>query len=395
MSLPKFGRVGGASKPVSPMPHVLGLFPQLLEFGGVQQAGRMTAAALHEIAIARGWADEILSLNDAAKVSDLEVAGAKLSFSGFGRAKLRFTLAGIRQARSFVGRGQCVLLAAHPYLAVPARVIQTFASRVRTVVMAHGVEVWSPLPGYRRSALRHAALVLAPSRDTLQKLISTQGISPQRVRRLAWPLDPDFVRLAAEPAALSLPSAFPGGGRVILTVGRWSASERYKGIEHLIRALTQLCSAVPDLHLVAVGSGDDLSRLKQLAADSGLANRVHFLEALSRERLGACYAHAEIFALPSAGEGFGLVFLEAMAFAKPIVAAQAGGAIDLVEDGINGMLVPPNDVQGLVTAVTTLLSDGSLREKLGRAGAEIVRRQHQFAAFRHDLENILTECVLE
>ncbi len=394
MSSPEFGRVGGASKPVSRTLQILGLFPQLVGFGGVQQAGRMTAAALREIAIARGWADELLSLNDAGEVSDLEVAGAKLSFSGFGRAKLRFTLAGIMRARSFAQRGQCVLLAAHPHLAVPARVVQTFASGVKTIVMAHGVEVWNSLPGYRRSALRHATLVLAPSRDTVQKLISTQGISPQRVRKLAWPLDPDFLRLAAEPAGLSLPSGFPGG-RVVLTVGRWSASERYKGTEYLIQALAQLRPAVPDLHLVAVGTGDDLSRLRQIAADLGLTDRVHFLEALSREQLAACYASAEIFALPSAGEGFGLVFLEAMAFAKPIVAAAAGGAIDLVEDGINGVLVPPGDAQRLATALTALLSDAPLGRRLGRAGAEMVRQKHQLDVFRSDLESVLAECILE
>lgn len=394
MSSPESLRVDVAAKPAPRTAQILGLFPQLAGFGGVQQAGRMTAAALHQIALAHGWTDELLSLNDGARAHDLEVDGAKLSFSGFGREKLRFALAGIRRVRSSRERGQCVLLAAHPYLAVPARVIQTLASNIKTVVMTHGVEVWHPLPIYRRSALRHATLVLAPSRDTMEKLISTQGISLQRVRKLAWPLDPDFLRLAAESAALSLPAGFPVG-RVVLTVGRWSASEKYKGTEYLIQALAQLRAAVPDLHLVAVGSGDDLSRLKQVAADSSAAHCVHFLEALSREQLAACYANAEVFALPSAAEGFGLVFLEAMAFAKPIVAAAAGGAIDLVEDGVNGVLVPPADTQRLATALTVLLSDASLRSRLGRAGAEIVREKHQFDGFRNGLEKVLMECILE
>ena len=125
------------------------------------------------------------------------------------------------------------------------------------------------------------------------------------------------------PALLPLPQGFPKGS-VILTVARWSASERYKGADDLIHATWQLRTAVPDLHLVVVGGGDDLPRLQKLVIDIGAHDRVHFLDSLSREELGACYAHSDVFALPSTGEGFGLVFLEAMSFGKPVVAAAIG-----------------------------------------------------------------------
>jgi glycosyltransferase involved in cell wall biosynthesis len=148
------------------------------------------------------------------------------------------------------------------------------------------------------------------------------------------------------PASLSVPPVFPQG-RVILTVGRWAAAERYKGADELIRAVAQLRASVPGLHLVAVGGGNDLLRLRGVAADLGAADRVHFLENLSREEIAACYAHADLFVLPSAGEGFGLVFLEAMAFAKPVVGVAFGGTTDVVKDGIDGLLVPPRDSEQL------------------------------------------------
>jgi hypothetical protein len=152
---------------------------------------------------------------------------------------------------------------------------------------------------------------------------------------------------------------------------------------------------IPGLYLVAVGDGDDLSRLKKIAADFGVSESVRFLIGLSRQEIAACYARCEIFALPSTGEGFGLVFLEAMAFGKPSVGAACGGTTDVVEDGMNGMLVPPGDSERLVEALAVLLEDELLRSRLGQRGAEIVRRDFSFEVFQNKLEIILEECGLE
>ncbi len=259
--------------------------------------------------------------------------------------------------------------------------------------MAHGVEVWSPLPQVRRRALLCADLVLAPSSDTAEKLVAVQGVSLQRTRRLPWVLSPDVVQMTQTPALLPLPQGFPKGS-VILTVARWSASERYKGADDLIHATWQLRTAVPDLHLVVVGGGDDLPRLQKLVIDIGAHDRVHFLDSLSREELGACYAHSDVFALPSTGEGFGLVFLEAMSFGKPVVAAAIGGATDLVENEVNGLLVEPHDIVQLTGALARLFADQQLRAQLGRRGSEKVFRKSRFEVFESELESILQECGL-
>lgn len=373
---------------------IIGLFPELLGVGGIQEAGRLTAAALSEIASRDGWSTEFLGLNDPPGPHSLDSGGRVIALRGLGRAKVRFALAAIGRARSCARDGACIVLAGHPYLAVPAGWMQRACPRLKTVVMSHGVEVWTPLPLFRRWALLRANLVLAPSRDTAQKLAHVQGVSAEKIRRLAWPLSPSFLRMADTRAELTLPAAFPRQGRIILTVGRWAASERYKGTGELIRAIAQLRATVPGLHLVAVGGGDDLPRLRKLAADLGVADCVLFLENLSRGEIAACYARADLFALPSTGEGFGLVFLEAMAFAKPVVGAACGGTTDVVEDGVNGLLVPPDDAGALARALYGLLSDESLRVELGARGAEIVRRKYSFEVFQAELETILGESGL-
>lgn len=210
-----------------------------------------------------------------------------------------------------------------------------------------------------------------------------------RITVLPWPLSSDFFGFAARPDELPLPQGFPIG-RVILTVGRLDSSERYKGTDELLLALSRLRASFPDLHLVVVGRGSDLPRLRQLATNLDVAEFVHFFAGLSREALAACYARSEIFALPSTGEGFGLVFLEAMAFGKPLVAVAAGGSTDLVQDGINGLLVAPRDPVNLTAALTRLLNEGELRFALGSRGIERVSRMHRFEVFASDLNQIIS-----
>jgi glycosyltransferase involved in cell wall biosynthesis len=98
--------------------------------------------------------------------------------------------------------------------------------------------------------------------------------------------------------------------------------------------------------------------------------------------------------MPSSGEGFGLVFLEAMVFGKPVVAAAIGGATDLVENKINGLLVEPHDIVQLREALGRLFANQQLRAELGRRGSEKVFRQSRFEVFEFELESILKECGL-
>lgn len=370
---------------------LLGLFPELLGVGGVQEAGRQTIAALNAIVRARGWRTKFLSLNDPRGEHSLPGITNSISFRGFGRAKLSFTLAAIRGARAAGKNSGVIILAGHPHLAPPAAVAKFLSQYTHTLIMSHGVEVWQPLAPLRRRALLDANRVLAPSSYTAEKLATVQGISAEQIRKLPWPLDAKFLRMAQQSSSLPAPPGFPSG-RVILTVGRWAAAERYKGVDDLIRATAQLRSRIPDLHLVAIGSGDDLPRLEQLTHELGTREAVHFLQNLTKEQLGASYARADVFALPSTGEGFGFVFLEAMAFGKPAVAVAIGGPADLIEHEGNGLLVPPGDSQQLTESLARLLEDEPYRTKLGSRASRVVQTKYNFETFTSELERILEEC---
>lgn len=372
-----------------PQRRIVALFPALHGVGGIQQASRVTAAALAEIAHQYGWTSDFLSLNDSPQQHTLSLNGESIPFSGFGRAKMRFALSAMARAR----RRTEIVLATHPYLAIPAAQMKMLRSQLKTIVISHGVEVWQPLTRLRHRAFLKADIFVAPSHYTIDRIIEAQAAPAAKTRRLPWPLNPDILNLASHHETLPLPKSFPDG-LVVLTVARLASNERYKGVDQLIRVVAQLASRIPSLHLAVVATGDDLPSHERLARELGVADRVRFLTGLSQAETAACYSRCDVFALPSTGEGFGFVFLEAMAFGKPVIGVAAGGVTDIIEHGKNGLLVAPGDLNALAQSLEELLASESLRSSLGRAGAESVRSDFRFEAFRSRLEEILRECGL-
>jgi glycosyltransferase involved in cell wall biosynthesis len=230
--------------------------------------------------------------------------------------------------------------------------------------------------------------VTSCSTYTAQKLVSVQHVASDRVFHIPLSLDPEFMELAESAPDLPAPPGFPQG-RIILAVGRWAANERYKGLDHLIQALPELQLQTKNLYLVAVGDGDDRPRLEALAREADVANSVIFLRGLSRADLVSCFARCDVFALPSAGEGFGYVFVEAMALGKPTIGGAHGGTPDIIQDGDTGYLVTHGDVMRLTMVIGKLLQDDALRVEMGRRAGQHVRANFIFAQFESRLSELL------
>jgi glycosyltransferase involved in cell wall biosynthesis len=365
---------------------LIGLFSELDAPGGVQRVGRYLAAVLTEYAASHGMECRLLSLNDSPELHRMTLGGREFVFTGSDRAKGRFAVTAVRTAQ----RKAKLVLAAHPNLGPVAQAMRLAAPRMKTILCTHGIEVWEPLPQLRRRALQHANVVLAPSRDTADHVASDQGVARERIRVLPWALDPQFEALAANAAKTPAPKGFPYG-QVVLTVGRWRADERYKGMDTLITALPRLLMEWPDVQLVAVGVGDDQEWLEQIADGRGVRRHVHFLSGLSYAEIAACYQACEIFALPSRGEGFGLVYLEAMACGKPVIGGAHGGAPEVIDDGKTGYLVQHGDAGQLATSLEALLAHPELGREMGARGRERVERDFRFNVFAKSLKKILRD----
>jgi len=357
---------------------ILGLFTELLGPGGVQRIGRHTAAVLTSLAFDQGQSCRILSLNDPPGHHVLEVGGYQLAFQGFGRRKVAFVAAALRAACE----AQLAHLG-HPNLASLGLIMRIANPKLRYWITAHGIEVWSPLPLERRLGLRIASGVICPSRFTADQVVKIQGVQAAKVTILPWAVDPEIWKL--DSAILSyLPS-----GRILLTVARLSKFDRYKGVDMVIEALPKILSIIPNTYYIIIGDGDDRPRLERLVTDLGLQDHVIFVGKVTESELVAYYRACDVFIMPSAKEGFGLVFLEAMAFGKPVIGGNHGGTPDIVVDGKTGFLVEYGDVDALADRLIRLLQDEKLRRCMGEAARRHVKENFSFKAFRERLVELL------
>ena len=143
---------------------------------------------------------------------------------------------------------------------------------------------------------------------------------------------------------------------VLMTMGRLSVDERYKGMDEIMEAMPALLQRRPDLAYLIVGDGDDRPRLEQKSRALGLADKVVFAGFIPERDKADHYRLADVFVMPSRGEGFGFVFLEAMACGIPVVASTVDGSREAVRDGELGIIVDPDDRDGLITGIITALS---------------------------------------
>ncbi len=200
-----------------------------------------------------------------------------------------------------------------------------------------------------------------------------------------WPIDRDFAR-----RALGLGSGQP----LLLNLGRLVPR---KGIDNVIRALSRLGRHGIQARLIVVGGNSDLpdpaltpeiGRLKRVAADEGVADRVAFLGRRSRELLKLYYSAADAFITTPWYEPFGITPLEAMACGTPVIGSAVGGIKHTVVDGVTGYLVPPNDPDGLARRIADLYADPQRLDRFGRNGVRRVTRHFQWRGVAHAIDRV-------
>jgi phosphatidyl-myo-inositol dimannoside synthase len=263
-------------------------------------------------------------------------------------------------------------------------------------IVVHGIEVWRDLPLLRRVALAQADRVVVTSAYSQEQIVRLHGINSERLVTLPCMLDEALV--GVEPAKIDRSRYAADDQRVILTVARMNSKERYKGHDVVLRALPSVLAEIPNLTYIIVGGGDDRPRLQRLAAELDVSNRVVFAGEVGDSELAALYLRSEIFVLPARtvinscdpkGEGFGIVFLEAMAFGKPVIGPNYGAPAELIRDRENGLLVDPQDPMAVKEALLELLTKPELGRAMGSAASEWVRKYYSSGCFRERLRDTL------
>lgn len=234
-----------------------------------------------------------------------------------------------------------------------------------------------------RRLMQGADRVVATTPLDRQQMLDLYGADPEKIEIISCGVDLSLFRPIPRLEARREVGLAPES-RVILFVGR---IEPLKGLDTLLRAVSIVANRNPewrdDLRLVVVGgeaegvadpSNAEMRRARRLRAELGLAEQVAFVGAQSQETLPYFYSAADVLAMPSHYESFGLVALEAMASGIPVIASNVGGLSYTVQHGKTGLLVPPRDPDCLAAALEHALANPGLRTRLGMAGVVRARR---------------------
>ncbi len=254
--------------------------------------------------------------------------------------------------------------------------------RIPYLTYAYGMEVTDGrLRSVRDRVFRNADTVIAISEHMRELLVREVGVAPDRVHVIHPGVDVEVFVPRSRPTEL-VGRLDLTDRRVILTVGRLVGRERSKGQDTVIKAMPAILAEVPEATYVVVGDGPERARLESLAKEAGVASRVVFAGSVSDEELPDYYNLCDAFAMVSRrrstqkgghrGEGFGIVYLEAAACGKPVVAGDDGGVAEAVEDGKTGLLIDPTSVEATAKSLVRLLRDEDLARRLGQSGRERV-----------------------
>ena len=270
-------------------------------------------------------------------------------------------------------------------------------NRPKIVLIGHGREFLltggNPLKWLaQKYILRQIDVCVAVSHWTAEQFVRA-GVPSKRVRVVNNGVRPEPFMEPHDLAPLR-ESLGIGDRPVLVTVGR--LVER-KGHADVIRLLPSIIEQAGPVAYLIVGTGPEEKSLRDLATGLGLTDSVIFAGDVPGEDLPAYYQLSDVFIMPTKEvrgdplEGFGVVYLEANAAGKPVIATRCGGVTDAVRDGVSGLLVKPGDDDALVAAAARLLTDREYAAELGRQGQERVRHDFNWDRVARRFLEVLSE----
>ena len=273
--------------------------------------------------------------------------------------KVRYDLAGSRggysflrrcMAHAFAGDSYDLIYCAHINL-MPAAAAVAYWRRLPIVLAIYGIDCWW-LPSRRVVAkfATRADLVISISQVTLDRFRYWSAVDERATAVLPNAIRAHLYGLGEKDLELVRRLGIQGR-RVIMTLGRMASDERYKGFDEVIEVMPRLRELEPQIIYVAAGDGDDRPRLEAKVRELGLGDHVIFPGRIPEAQKPDYYRLADAYVMPSSGEGFGFVVLEALACGVPVVASFADGTREAVRDGALGIVIDPTDPAALLAAI--------------------------------------------
>jgi glycosyltransferase involved in cell wall biosynthesis len=321
--------------------------------GGIQTFSRFIVRALRDV-----FPDSeitVFSKNDTSYPDPASDPASRFKPMGWWTPKLRTPEFAWELFQSGAAERPDLVVTAHVNFAPVAYWLQKLF-HIPYAAVGHGVEVWEIRSKRVRRALCSADCLLAVSEFTRSRMASALALDANNIGLLPNTVDPEQFYPGRKPHYLLKRYGIAANQSVILTVARLAGAERYKGYDQLLRALPLVREQFPNVRYVLGGRGPDRPRIEALIRDLGVAANVTLAGYVPDHELRGHYNLCDVFAMPSKGEGFGIVFLEALACGKAVLAGNKDGSVDAVLNGELGVLVDPDNVTEIANALIAILS---------------------------------------
>ncbi|MEO9145242.1 MAG: asparagine synthase (glutamine-hydrolyzing) [Ginsengibacter sp.] len=317
--------------------------------GGIEKVSKVAGKALYELCEESGSVLSVCSMYDEQNDVDEKYFPAK-NFKGFGIKRLRFT-------RKCVIRGtkNDVVILSHINLLPVGFLIKLFSPKTKLILIAHGIEAWEPFKGLRKKMLFKCDRILSVSKYTKDVVVRLNGFPEENISVLNNCLDPfleDPVQKEKDPKLLKR-YHLNNEDKILMTLTRLAARERYKGYDIVIESLKKLHETNEHIKYLIVGKYDEEEKLRldSIISKAGLQQDVIFTGFVDDEELAGHFNIADIYIMPSEKEGFGIVFIEAMYYNKPVIAGNKDGSTDALLNGDLGLLVNPESIEEVTAAI--------------------------------------------
>ncbi|RYZ61847.1 MAG: glycosyltransferase family 1 protein [Chitinophagaceae bacterium] len=352
--------------------------------GGIETVCRVAGKALHQIMEAEGGEYTHFALND--RPTDLLTRYVpNASFRPFSGSKLRYA------SQAIVTGCKCdVVILSHINLLMIGAVIKTLSPKTKVLLIAHGIEVWVPLPPWKKRMLRKLDRILPVSQYTKEKMKVLYGLAEDRLAVLNNCLDPFLTRKlsAGDRPVLRNKPGFTDNDIILFTLTRLKATEQYKGYDKVISALPAVLKRYPTVKYLIGGKYDaeEKARLDRMIRELQLQDKVFFSGFVPDEDVEGLFTLADVYVMPSTGEGFGIVFIEALFYGLPVIAGNVDGSVDALDKGRFGLLVDPNDPVELREAICRAVE----KREEPAPRAEAVAGHFGFETYREKLKAMIS-----
>ncbi len=222
-------------------------------------------------------------------------------------------------------------------------------------VIVHGIDVWNLNDPGKINALKSADKIISVSQYTGDRLVKEQNISPNKIALLPNTFDESKLNIHEKPKYLLDRYNLSAEQPVILTVARLSGEDRYKGYDKVIQSLPAVRKQILNVHYLLVGKGPDHDRIEKIIDEVNVRDCVTLAGFVPDAELADYYNLCDVFAMPSKGEGFGIVYLEALACGKPTIGGNQDGAIDALCHGELGVLIDPDNIEKISSIIVQIL----------------------------------------